>query len=78
MFCIISYQGREADAIILTTVRTGKSVGFWGDERRLNVGLTRARHVLIIVGNVTTWKNSNGPLKLLLEDGIKRKIIQNS
>lgn len=54
-----SFQGKEADAIILTTVRSGKSVGFWQDTRRLNVALTRAKHVLRIVGSVPTWKNSN-------------------
>jgi hypothetical protein len=54
-----SFQGKEADAIILTTVRSGKSVGFWQDSRRLNVALTRAKHVLRIVGSVSTWKQSN-------------------
>ena len=62
-----SFQGREADAIILTTVRSDDKVGFWNDYRRLNVGLTRARHVLRIVGNVDTWKKQDGPLKLLAE-----------
>lgn len=54
-----SFQGKEADAIILTTVRNGKSVGFWQDSRRLNVALTRAKHVLRIVGSIPTWKKSN-------------------
>ena len=65
---IDSFQGRESDAIILTTVRNGEKVGFWNDYRRLNVGLTRARHVLRIVGNVNTWMKQEGPLKLLAED----------
>lgn len=55
-----SFQGREADAVILTTVRTN-NVGFWHDYRRLNVAMTRAKHVLRIVGNNDAWKN--GPLK---------------
>ena len=55
-----SFQGREADMIILCTVRTS-SLGFWNDERRLNVGLTRAKHVLRVIGNTSNWKN--GPLK---------------
>tara|TARA_B100000524_G_scaffold288150_1_gene163278 strand:- start:266 stop:805 length:540 start_codon:yes stop_codon:yes gene_type:complete len=55
-----SFQGREADAVILTTVRTN-NMGFWYDYRRLNVAMTRAKHVLRIVGNSNTW--SSGPLK---------------
>ena len=62
-----SFQGREADVIILTTVRTGDSVGFWNDYRRLNVALTRAKHVLRIVGKISTWKKSNNKLKKLYE-----------
>ena len=54
-----SFQGREADVVILTTVRT-KNLGFWFDYRRLNVAMTRAKHVLRIVGNKDSWKN--GPL----------------
>jgi len=55
-----SFQGREADAVILTTVRTS-NMGFWYDYRRLNVAMTRAKHVLRIVGNSDAW--NNGPLK---------------
>ena len=58
-----SFQGKEADVIILSTVRSGDNIGFWNDYRRLNVGLTRAKHILRIVGNTKTWKKTNGPLK---------------
>ena len=58
-----SFQGREADAIILTTVRNGEKVGFWNDYRRLNVGMTRAKHILRIVGNVETWNKQKPSLK---------------
>ena len=51
-----SFQGREANAVILSTVRSGNSIGFWKDYRRVNVALTRAKHVLRIVGNTHTWK----------------------
>ena len=55
-----SYQGKEADVIILTTVRTD-SLGFWSDYRRLNVAMTRAKHILRIVGSIESW--TEGPLK---------------
>ena len=64
-----SFQGREADAVILTTVRT-KNMGFWHDYRRLNVAMTRAKHVLRIVGNTNSWVS--GPLKDLIN--FKNKI----
>ena len=67
MHTIDSFQGKEAEAIILTTVRTGNQTGFWNDYRRLNVGMTRAKHALRIIGKLTTWSSSNGPLKKLLE-----------
>ena len=62
-----SFQGREADVILLNTVRTGNSVGFWNDYRRLNVGMTRAKHVLRIIGSTDTWNSQMGPLKQLYE-----------
>lgn len=58
-----SFQGKEADVIILSTVRSGDTIGFWNDYRRLNVGLTRAKHILRVIGNTKTWKKTNGPLK---------------
>ncbi len=59
-----SFQGRESDAVILTTVRT-TNLGFWSDYRRLNVGMTRAKHALRVIGNTESWKS--GPLKDLKE-----------
>ena len=50
---LVSEQGREKDVAIFSTVRTsiGRSIGFVADERRVNVGLTRARSSLIVIGN---------------------------
>ena len=49
---IDSFQGREADTIVLSIVRDGcNGLGFWTDARRLTVALTRARTRLIIVAS---------------------------
>lgn len=54
---IDSFQGSEADIVILSLVRnnarTGKgAVGFLRDKRRINVALSRAKHHLVIVGSL--------------------------
>lgn len=47
------HQGREKEVAILSAVRSSRrgSIGFVADERRMNVGLTRAKASLLIVGN---------------------------
>jgi regulator of nonsense transcripts 1 len=59
---IDSFQGRESDIIIFSTVRCNVEgdVGFLDDPRRLNVMWTRARFALIIVGDRKTM--SGNPL----------------
>ena len=61
---IDSFQGKEAEAVILTTVRTGTKLDFGMIIEDL-MGMTRAKHVLRIIGNISTWSSSNGPLKKL-------------
>ena len=52
-------QGKEYNYIILSTVRSqGKTIGFLGSKRRLNVAITRSRNGLIIIGNPQTLKIS--------------------
>ena len=49
-----SAQGCEADLVIISFVKGGRA-GFLNDNRRINVALTRARHQLICVGNVSQF-----------------------
>ncbi|KAJ6607939.1 RNA-directed RNA polymerase [Mycena sp. CBHHK59/15] len=65
-FTIDSFQGRESDVIIFTSVRSNvdRDIGFVDDARRLNVMWTRARLALIIIGDRSTmaanalWKRA--------------------
>lgn len=57
-----SFQGREADIVVLSMVRNKES-GFWEDPRRLCVALTRAKHVLHIVCSCDDWQDSLLQLK---------------
>lgn len=65
-FTIDSFQGRESDIIIFSTVRCNaeRDIGFVDDERRLNVMWTRAKLALIIIGDRPTmtanalWKRA--------------------
>ena len=65
---IDGFQGREKDVVIFSCVRSSdprrrRGIGFVADERRVNVGLTRARCALLVVGNARSlcvdarWRN---------------------
>lgn len=58
-FCgtVDSFQGSEADVVILSLVRNNprsgaSALGFLRDRRRLNVAISRAKHQLVIVGSI--------------------------
>ncbi|KAF6141809.1 hypothetical protein GIB67_031876 [Kingdonia uniflora] len=56
-----SFQGREADAVIISMVRSNRlgAVGFLGDSRRMNVAITRARkHVAVVCDSSTICHNT--------------------
>lgn len=70
---IDSFQGKEADCVIVSMVRTGSDVGFWSDSRRLTVALTRAKYKLVIVGNAKSWKTE--PLVKFSQDAKLRNVL---
>jgi predicted DNA helicase len=56
---IDSFQGQEKDVILISLVRsnTENTIGFLSDYRRMNVALTRARKLLVVVGDSSTIGN---------------------
>ena len=56
VYTVDSYQGSENDIVIISFVRSNSTgrLGFIKDFQRLNVALTRAKHMLICLGDVHT------------------------
>ncbi|KAJ2742284.1 DEAD-box type RNA helicase [Coemansia sp. BCRC 34301] len=72
------FQGQEKEVIIFSCVRAGGSgVGFLSDERRMNVGLTRARKSLFVLGNADMLV-SNPLWKQMIGDARDRGLLRDS
>ncbi|KAH8730645.1 SEN1 N terminal-domain-containing protein [Phaeosphaeriaceae sp. PMI808] len=69
-----AFQGRESEVIIFSCVRASPSggIGFLQDIRRMNVGLTRAKSSLWVLGNTQSLVRGEFWRKLV-EDAIDRK-----
>lgn len=54
MSTVDGIQGREKECIIISMVRSNskREIGFLRDWRRMNVAVTRARRMLILIGNI--------------------------
>ena len=65
---IDGFQGEERDVIYISLVRSNENqeIGFLGDERRMNVAITRARKKLVVIGDSATI-GSNKFYKSFLE-----------
>ncbi len=72
------FQGSECDIIIVSFVRSNRqsNVGFLSDFQRLNVSLTRAKYLLILIGSIQTFESSDClELKNLIHDARDRNRI---
>ncbi|KIY98958.1 NFX1-type zinc finger-containing protein 1 [Monoraphidium neglectum] len=54
-------QGEESDLVVATLVRSNPkgSVGFLREPERINVLLSRARHLLLLIGNAQTLRGAS-------------------
>jgi ATP-dependent RNA/DNA helicase IGHMBP2 len=58
---IDSYQGQEAENVIISLVRSNSDsvIGFLKDYRRMNVAMTRAKNNLVVIGDSATLGSDN-------------------
>ncbi|KAH9119960.1 hypothetical protein AeMF1_007644, partial [Aphanomyces euteiches] len=61
-------QGREADVVVLSCVRTDNKIGFLRNPNRLNVAISRVKEALYIVGHLPTLRSDEMWRKLLNHD----------
>ncbi|KIW09450.1 uncharacterized protein PV09_00330 [Verruconis gallopava] len=70
-----AFQGRECEIIIFSCVRASEgSIGFLNDYRRMNVGLTRAKCSLWVLGNTRSLVNGKD-WRAMIEDAQARQRI---
>ncbi len=57
-----AFEGEEADVVILSLVRSNEAerIGFLKKAQRLNVAISRAKHLLIVVGDIETLTGREG------------------
>ncbi len=60
-----SFQGREKNIILISTVRTKENLGHISSPQRINVSISRARNAVFIFGNEKTLRKSDHFSKVL-------------
>ena len=79
IYTVDKFQGREADVVFLSLVKSGKAtLGFMDSPNRLNVALTRARFQRAIVGCHSYFRNTNKSvlLKNLAEESDNVEVVK--
>ncbi len=74
---IDGFQGQERDVIYISLVRSNNrhEIGFLSDYRRMNVAMTRARMLLVVIGDSATIGN-NSFYKAFLDYCAERGLYQ--
>lgn len=76
---IDALQGREKDVVIISLTRSNEEgeVGFLREYRRLNVAMTRAKRMLVVVGDSETVSKGGGEyLKKWMEWLDQRAVVE--
>ena len=79
VFTVHSFQGREADRVIVSLVRTtgsgglSGSVGHVGQDEVINVLLSRAKRLLVLVGRFSHFQENGGPSWELITRIVERE-----
>ena len=68
-----AFQGRESEIIIFSCVRASGGNGFLDDVRRMNVGLTRAKSSLWVLGNSASLQSGEFWNKLIVDAQARRR-----
>ena len=63
------FQGQERDIIIVSMVRSNnyQDIGFAKSPNRINVAFSRAKRLLIIIGNKKTFSGENSQCRHVIE-----------
>ncbi|PKR50463.1 AAA domain-containing protein [Thalassospira marina] len=70
-----AFQGRQADIVFFSFVRTTGAATFFSDSRRMNVAISRARDAVYLVGDLNYIKSKNvDVLKKLAKLGIVKAV----